>query len=102
VSCGPRHRSASTRGGNGSQPHARDIALRRCAKQAAVLAAELRGAFIPHTAAGAARIEILVQHQLPCFLQTQLLLVLQRAYAREGAEMLPESRGSSASNEMDR
>ena len=35
---------------NSDQPHALDIALRRRAKQAAVLAAELRGAFIAHTA----------------------------------------------------
>ena len=60
--------SRAGRSGNGSEPHARDIALRRRAEQAAVLAAELRGAFIPHTPAGAARVEVLVQHQLPCFL----------------------------------
>jgi hypothetical protein len=36
------------RGGNGSRPQAFDIALRRIAKQAAVLAAELRGALIAH------------------------------------------------------
>jgi hypothetical protein len=41
---------------------ARDIALKRRAKQAAVLAAVLRGAFIPHTSAGAAHVEVLVQH----------------------------------------
>jgi hypothetical protein len=31
---------------------------------------------------------------LPCFLQTQLLLVLQRADASQSAEMLPEGRGA--------
>ena len=53
---------------NRGEPHARDIALRRRAEQAAVLAAELRGAFIPYTHCGATRIEVLVQHQLPRFL----------------------------------
>ena len=50
------------------QPHARDIALRRRSKQAAVLAAELRGAFIAHPHGRAARVEVLVQHQLAGFL----------------------------------
>ena len=81
---------ASDRG----EPHARDIALGRRAKQATVLATELRRAFVPHSPAGAARVEVFVQHQLPCFLQTQLLLVLQRAHASQGAEMLPEGRGA--------
>jgi hypothetical protein len=68
------------------EPHARDIALRQRAEQATVLATELRRAFVSHSPAGAARVEALVQ-QLPCFLQTQLLLVLQRAHAGQGAEM---------------
>lgn len=50
--------------------------LRRRAKQAAVLAATLRGAFLPHTHAGTARVEVLVQHQLPCLPWAQLLLIL--------------------------
>lgn len=37
-------------------------------------------------------IEALVEHQLPRFLQTQLLLELQRAHAGDGAEMLSKSR----------
>ena len=45
-------------------------------------------------ARGAAGVEVLVQHQLPCFLKSQLLLVLQRADASEGAEVLPERRGT--------
>src|SRR6266542_202540 len=91
ASCRPRSCSIRVGGAtNGSSPHAAYVALRRSAKHAAVLAAELRGAFITHKPAGATRVEVLVQHQLPCFLQTQLLLVLQRAQASEGAEMLPE------------
>jgi hypothetical protein len=58
-------------------PHAPDIALRRSAKQAAVLAAELRGALVAHSICGATRVEALVQHQLPCFLKPQLFLELQ-------------------------
>src|SRR6185295_14447307 len=95
ASRGPRERLTWTGGASDrGEPHARDIALRRRAEQATVLATELRWALVPHTAAGAARVEVLVQHQLPCFLQTQLLLVLQRAYASQGAEMLPEGRGA--------
>jgi hypothetical protein len=41
---------------------------------------------------GATRVEVLVQHQLAGFLESQLFLVLQRAHARERAEMLPEGR----------
>src|SRR6476661_8482650 len=102
-STGPRssaidllHRSRLKPGcaGHGSESQPSDIALRRSAKQAAVLAAELRGAFITDTPSCAPRVEILVQHQLPCLLQAQLLLALQRARAREGAEVLPEGGGA--------
>lgn len=61
-------RSAWLRLGRRDGPGAtrmRDIAVRRCAEQAAVLAAELRSAFIPHTRCRATGIEVLVQHQLP-------------------------------------
>ena len=95
TSRGPRDRSTwVSRVSNGSKPHARDIALRRRAEEATVLATELRRAFIAHTPAGTARVEVLVQHQLPRLLQTQLLLVLQRAHASEGTEMLPKGRGA--------
>ena len=47
------------------QPQAFDIALRRIAKQAAVLAAELRGAFIAHLPSGATRVEVLVPGRWP-------------------------------------
>src|SRR3954453_442796 len=61
VSGGPRWRSASAPGAdNGDEPHARDIALRRRAEQATVLATELRRAFVPHTPSGASRVEVLV------------------------------------------
>jgi hypothetical protein len=78
--------------GNRVEPHARVIPLRRRAEQAPVLATELRRAFVPHTPGGAARVQVFVQHQLPRFLQTQLLLVLQRTHAGEGAKVLPEGR----------
>ena len=69
MSCRSRHRSPKVGGtSNRGKSHARDIALRRRTKQAAVLAAELRSAFIPNTACGATRVEVLIQHQLPCFL----------------------------------
>ena len=95
MSRGPRGRSAKVDGASNRRlPHARDIALGRRSEQATVLATELRRAFVPHTPAGTARVEVLVQHQLPRFLQTQLLLVLQRAHASQGAEMLQEGRGA--------
>ena len=62
--------------GNWSGSYACDVALRRGTEQAAVLAPEPRGTFIPHMPDGAALIEIFVQHQWPCFLYTQMLLVL--------------------------
>src|SRR4029453_10530456 len=51
---------------------------------------ELGGALIAHEPPGVASVEALVEHQLPRFLQAQLLLELQRAHAGDGAEMLPE------------
>ena len=75
TSRGPRERLTWIGGASDrSEPHARDIALRWRAEEATVLATELRRAFIAHTPAGTARVEVFVQHQLPCFLQTQLLL----------------------------
>jgi hypothetical protein len=50
------------------EPQSADIALRRSAKQATVLAAELRGAFIANLSCSAARVVVLVQHQLSRFL----------------------------------
>jgi len=75
-----------------AQSHPPDIALGWGAKQASALAAELGCTLITHTAPGVARVEALVEHQLPRFLQTQLLLELQRAHACDGAEMLAKSR----------
>jgi hypothetical protein len=54
-------------------PHALDVALWRRTKDAAVLATELRGAFIPDTPSGVTRIDILVHHQSSRILQAQLL-----------------------------
>ena len=64
----PRIPAWISRSSNRSQTHARDIALRRRAEQATVLPTELRGALVPHAPAGAARVQVLVQHQLPCLL----------------------------------
>src|SRR2546430_7824162 len=77
------HILQSWRGRRSDQAHALDIALRRSAKQSVVLTTELRGAFITHTTCGATGVEVLLQHQLPSLLQTQLLLILQRAQVRK-------------------
>jgi len=45
---------------------------------------------IPDQDGGLAGILLLVQHQLPRFLQAQLLLVLQRAHSSDVVESLPE------------
>src|SRR5438445_12954804 len=60
TSCRSRYRSTKV-GGTGypGEPHARDIALRRRAEQAVVLAAEMRRALIPHSHGGAARAHVL-------------------------------------------
>ena len=57
----------------------------------AVLATKLGGALITHQAPDVARVQAPVEHQLPCFVQTQLPLELQRAHARDGAKMPSES-----------
>jgi len=64
------------------------VALWRRAKQAGVFPAELLGTFVAYPPAGVARVEILVEHQLPCLLEAQLFLVLQRTHAGNVAEML--------------
>jgi len=75
TSRGPCKRSTRLGGAsNRSESHARDVPLRRRAEEATVFATELRRALVAHTSAGTARVEVFVQHQLPCFLQTQLLL----------------------------
>ena len=74
--------------------HALDVALRRRAELAAVLAVELRDTFVAHARGGAAGVQRLRQHELARLLQAQLLLVLQRAHAREAAEVQAEGRGA--------
>src|SRR5690349_11207176 len=76
------------------RPHASDIAVRRSAELTIVLSAKLRGALIANHASRLASIHILVQHQLPRFLQTQLLLRLQRTQPRGSAKVLPEGGGT--------
>ena len=75
-------------------PHPPDVALRRRAKQAAVLAVELGDAFVADARCRAARVQRVVQHQLPRLLQAQLLLVLHRAHAGQAAKVLAKRRGA--------
>jgi hypothetical protein len=72
------------------EPYPFQVLLRWCPEEPAVLATELRGTLVANKASSVTRVNILVQHQLPRFLKSQLLLVLQRARAGDRAEMLAE------------
>src|SRR5262249_37850669 len=65
-----------------------DFTHRRIPEQPAVLAAELRGAFIADTTAYGSDIFSVVSQDAPGFLKTKLLLILQRTHARDLAEPL--------------
>jgi hypothetical protein len=49
--------------------HFPDVPLRMFAEQTGVLTAELRGALVSHTPARVSGFKILIEHQLPLFLQ---------------------------------
>jgi hypothetical protein len=70
--------------------HPPDIPLRRSAKQAAVLAAELGGTLITHEPPGVACVETLVEHQLPRLLQTQWLLDKSRILFNDDVGSCPD------------
>ena len=65
-----------------------DFTYRRIPEQPAVLAAELRGAFIADTTAYGSDIFSVVSQDAPGFLETKLLLILQRTHACYLAEPL--------------
>lgn len=62
--------------------------MRRRAEQAPILPVELRGAFVADTVAGGGGIEQVDEHQPARFLQTQRLLILQRAHRGQRLEVL--------------
>ncbi len=57
-----------------------DVAQRRCAEQAAILPAELGGAFIADLKRRGGGIQSFGEHQPPGFVQTQPFFVLQRSW----------------------
>src|SRR5262252_5011106 len=65
-----------------------DFTYRRIPEQPAVLAAELRRAFIADTAAYGSDIFSFVSQNAPRFLEAKLLLILQRTHAGDAAEPL--------------
>ena len=69
-----------------------NVAKRWRTEQAAVLAAELRGALVADLERGSGRIQALREHQLPCFIQPQSLLELQRAHGCQRPEVMMEAR----------
>ncbi len=68
------------------------IAFGRQAESAFVLTIELRGIFISDVKAGLRGVHSFIQHQPASFLQSQLLLELQRAHGRGCLEMRMEAR----------
>jgi hypothetical protein len=73
-------------------PQAHDIAQRRGAKEAAILATELRRALVPDLKCRRRRIEALREHQPSRLVQTQPFLILQWAHGRQSTEMIVERR----------
>src|SRR5699024_1329895 len=64
-------------------PHGLDSAFGWRTEEAAVLAAELRGALVADFKRCARRVQVLVEHQAPGFAQSQPFLVLQGALCSE-------------------
>jgi hypothetical protein len=71
-------------------PEAFDILCRSISVESAVLAAELGSAGVADSESSLAGIHVPRQHEVPGLLETQHLLVLQRAQARHRAEVLIE------------
>src|SRR5690606_39233759 len=69
-----------------------DIRTRRRAKHPSVLAAEMRRAFIANAIACGRRLETFPEHESSRFMQTQLLLELERRHARDLLEDVVERR----------
>jgi hypothetical protein len=63
-----------------------DVAVRRRAKQPAILTAELGRTLVTHAEARLGGVEGFAQHEAPCFLQAKALLVLERAERRHFLE----------------
>src|SRR5580698_2246356 len=64
------------------------VAHGRLAEEAAVLAIELAGAFVANFEGGACGVEAGVEHAFARDVETQLLLILQRAHGGERAELM--------------
>ncbi len=65
-----------------------DVAHRRLAEEAAVLAIELAGAFVAHFEGGAGGVEAVVQHAFTRHVQAKLLLILKGAHGGERAKVV--------------
>ena len=83
-------------GCDGSEAAALDIPHGRLTKEPAVLPVELAGAFIADFEGGAGGVQSLIQHALPGNMETQLLLVLQRAHGGKRTELMVERRDAHA------
>lgn len=74
--------------------HSSDIVLWRSTEQTPVFTIELGGAFIADDGAGGACGHMLIEHQLPGFLQAKQFLKLYRAHSCDDTEMLPKGGGT--------
>ena len=72
--------------------HAPYIPLRWLPEQTTVFATELGRALVTHQPTGVARVDVLVEHQLPGFLEAKLFLELQRTGAGDHPKVLTERR----------
>lgn len=72
-------------------PDLLNVRPRRSTEEPSIFPAELGCTFISHQRTCASRAHVLIKHNLPCFLQPQKLLKLNRAHAGDGTEVLSES-----------
>src|SRR5438270_10749030 len=70
----------------------RHVPARRGAERPTVLPAELGRALVADAERGLGGVEPFAQHQPPCFLQTEPLLVLERTQRRHALEVEVERR----------
>src|SRR6185437_7672041 len=73
-------------------PQGLNVAFGRRTEDPAVLAAELRGAFVADVEGSPRRVQALVEHQALGLAQAQPFLILQRAHRRELAKMVMQTR----------
>jgi hypothetical protein len=72
--------------------HRFHVPTRRLAEHTSVLAAKLRGTFVPDLEGSHRSVKPIPEHQSPSFLESQSLLVLERTQTRHPFEVEVEGR----------